>query len=162
MLDLAKAFERVSLPVVWAWATHFSFPRKILRVLRGYFEHERRVQFEGCVAEPLRTITAILPLSKWSCLLLRIVLQVAMSEVTKNYPLLKLRVFVDDITALLIGKNQVVPEMAWKVLMKLKEDVERKGLKLSVIGNGKKGKSKMIALCGFFEDELRQCSKEEG
>ena len=26
VLDLAKAFERVSLPVVWAWATHFSFP----------------------------------------------------------------------------------------------------------------------------------------
>ena len=24
VLDLAKAFERVSLPVVWAWATHFS------------------------------------------------------------------------------------------------------------------------------------------
>ena len=45
--DLAKAFERVSLPVVWAWATHFSFPRKILRVLCGYFEHPRRVQFEG-------------------------------------------------------------------------------------------------------------------
>ena len=37
VLDLAKAFERVSLPVVWAWATHFSFPRKILRVLCGYF-----------------------------------------------------------------------------------------------------------------------------
>ena len=32
VLDLAKAFER-GLPVVWAWATHFSFPRKILRVL---------------------------------------------------------------------------------------------------------------------------------
>ena len=30
VLDVAKAFERVSLPVVWAWATHFSFPRKIL------------------------------------------------------------------------------------------------------------------------------------
>ena len=39
VLDLAKAFERVSLPVVWAWATLFSFPRKILRVLCGYFEH---------------------------------------------------------------------------------------------------------------------------
>ena len=36
--DLAKAFERVSLLAVWAWATHFSFPRKILRVLCGYFE----------------------------------------------------------------------------------------------------------------------------
>ena len=32
VLDLAKAFEGVSLPVVWAWATHFSFPRQILRV----------------------------------------------------------------------------------------------------------------------------------
>ena len=33
VLDLAKALERVSLTVVWSWATHFSFPRKILRVL---------------------------------------------------------------------------------------------------------------------------------
>ena len=78
VLDWAKAFERVSLLVVWAWATHFCFPRKILRVLCGYFEHQRRVQFEGCVAEPLNTITAILPGSTWSCLLLRIVLQDAL------------------------------------------------------------------------------------
>ena len=83
VLDLAKAFERVSLPVVWAWATYFSFARKILRVLCG-FEHQRRVQFEGCAAEPLTTITAILPGSKW---------QDALSEVTKFYPSLKLRVF---------------------------------------------------------------------
>ena len=43
VLDLAKAFVRVSLNVVWAWATHCSFPRKILRVLFGYFEHQWRV-----------------------------------------------------------------------------------------------------------------------
>ena len=83
--DLAKAFERVSLLVVWAWATHHSFPRKILWVLCGYSEHQRRVQFEGCAAEPLTTITAVWPGSKWSCLLLRIVLQDASSEVTKIY-----------------------------------------------------------------------------
>ena len=35
--DVANAFERVSLPVVWVWATHFSFPRKVLRALCGYF-----------------------------------------------------------------------------------------------------------------------------
>ena len=64
VLDLAKVSERVRLPVVWAWATHFSFPRKILRMLCGYSEHQRRVQFEECAAEPLRTITAILPGSK--------------------------------------------------------------------------------------------------
>ena len=37
---------------------------------------------------------------------LRIVLQDALSVVTKIYPPLKLRVFVDDITALLMVKKQ--------------------------------------------------------
>ena len=144
------------------WATHFSFRRKILRVLCGYFEHQRRVQFEGCAAEPLTTITAILPGSKWSCLLLRVVLQDALTDVTIIYPSLKLRVFVDDITALVKGKNKEVTEMAKKVMKKLKEEVEKKGLKLSVTENCKEGKSKMIASCGFLENELSQFSKEEG
>ena len=65
-----------------AWATHLCFPRKILPVFCGYFEHQRRVQFEGCAAEPLTTLTAILPGSKWSRLLLRIFLQDALGEVT--------------------------------------------------------------------------------
>ena len=30
VLDLAKAFERVSFPVVWAWATHFCFTKNDL------------------------------------------------------------------------------------------------------------------------------------
>ena len=123
VLDLATTFGRVSLLVLG-----LDFPRKILRVLCG-----RRVQFEGCAAEPLKTITAILPGSKWSCLLLRIVLQDALSEVTKFFPSLKLRVFVDDITALVKGRN-----------------IE------SVTDNGKKGKCKLIASCGFLE---RKCAK---
>ena len=90
--------------MVWVWATHGSFLRQILRVLCGYFEHQRRVQVEGCVAELLQTISAILPGSKWSCLLLRIVLQDALSEVTNIYPPLKLTIFLDDITALLMVK----------------------------------------------------------
>ena len=63
------------------------------------------MQFEGCVAEPLQTITAILPGSKWSCLLPLIVLLDALSEVAKIYPPLKLRVVVYDITALLMEKQ---------------------------------------------------------
>ena len=117
-------------------------------MLCGYFEHQRREQFEGCAAEPLTTITAILPGSKWGCLLLRIVLQDAFNEVTQIHPPLKLRVFVDDITALLMGKKKVVTEMARKVMKKLEEVVQRNGLKLSVTEDGKDGKSKMIASCG--------------
>ena len=47
-------------------------------------------------------------------------------------------------------------------MKKLKEEVEKKGLKLSVTANGKEGKGKMIASCGFLENELSQFSKEEG
>ena len=70
------------------------------------------MQFEGCVAEPLHTIAAILPGSTWGSLLLRIELQDALSEVTQIYPPPKLRVFVDDITALLKGRNKELVEMA--------------------------------------------------
>ena len=63
--------------------------RKILQVLCLYFEHQRRVQFEGHVVEPLQTITAILPGSKRSRLSLLVVLQDALSEVSKKIPLLK-------------------------------------------------------------------------
>ena len=160
VLGLAKAFEWVNLPVVWAWSTHFSFPRKILWVLCGYSEHQSRVQFEGCVAEPLQTITAILPGSKWSCLLLRVVLQDASSEVTQMYPPLKLRVFVDDIPALLMEKNKAVAEKAKKVMNKLEEEVEKKGLKLSVTENGKEGQRMKIASCRFPEG--RAASMQQG
>ena len=68
----------------------------------------------------------LLPRPKWSCLLLRIVFQDALSGVMKNYPPLKLRVFADDITVLVQGRNNEVAEMAKKVMKKLKEEVEKK------------------------------------
>ena len=73
---------------------------------------------------------ATLPGSKWSCLLLRVVLQDALSEVTKIYRLLKLTVFVDDITALMKGRIKELVELAEKVLKRLKKDVQE-GWKLS-------------------------------
>ena len=47
-------------------------------------------------------------------------------------------------------------------MKKLKEEVEKKGLKLSVTENGQEGKSKTIASCGFLENELSQFSNEGG
>ena len=76
---------------------HFGSLQQILRVLYWYFQQQRRVIFEGCVADPLQTITAVLPGSKWSWLLLRIVLQDALSEVLNVYSALKLKVYTDDI-----------------------------------------------------------------
>ena len=47
----------------------------------------------------------------------------------KNLPFFEAEVFVDDIAALVKGRNKEVAEMAKKVMKKLKE---KKGLKLSV------------------------------
>ena len=47
-------------------------------------------------------------------------------------------------------------------MKKLKEEVGKNGLTLLVGEKGKDGKSKMLAWCGFLEEELRQCIKEEG
>ena len=46
--------------------------------------------------------------------------------------------------------------MTKNVMKKLKDEVEKKGL------NGKEGQNKMIASCGFLENEYRHLSKEEG
>ena len=55
VLDLPKAFDRASLPVVWAWATHFSFPRKInaggTRVLGAPEESEVREMCGGAATD---------------------------------------------------------------------------------------------------------------
>ena len=50
--------------------------------------------------------------------------------------------------------------MKWQ--KKSDEEGEKKDIKLWVTENGKEGKSKMIASCGFLDEELRQCIKEEG
>ena len=160
VLDLAEAFERVSLPVV-GLGDAFQLPKEDLegavRLFRApeasavgrmrggaapdHHGHLARVQVE------LFTFTHC----SARCV-----------ERSHIYPSLKLRVFVDDITALVKGSNEDVAEVAKKVMKKSKEEVEKKGLKLSVTDNGKVGKSKVIASCGFLENELSQFSKEEG
>ena len=56
----------------------------------------------------------------------------------------------------------MVAEKAKKVMRKLKEEVVKEGLELSVTENGKEGKSKMIASCGYLENVLRNFSREDG
>ena len=87
-----------------------TFTRKILRVLCGYFEHQQRVQFGRCVAEPLETITAITHGSKWSCLFFRVVLHDALRKVMKVYSLLKLKVFAVQVES--VGRGSALPKKA--------------------------------------------------
>ena len=151
-LGLGEGLRTCQLPSGLGLGDALQLPKEDLAgALRVFRTPEASTVRRLCAAEPLRTIAAILPGSKWSWLLLRTVLQNALSEVTKIYAPLKLRVFVDDITALVKGRNKEVAETAKKVMKNLKEEVEKKGVKLSVTENGKEGKSKMIASCGSIQ-----------
>ena len=142
----------------------------ILRVLCGYSEHQRRVQFEGCVAEPLHTITVILPGSKWSCLLLRIVLLDALSEVTLIYPRLKLRVFANDIPAFFSVRNRELVEMAEQGVGRdgsegSREVEERsRGERVEVVDHRRRERRKeqRDISCRYLEERFEECSKQEG
>ena len=162
VVGLDKAFQEVQQNVVWAWAMHLGFPQRVLRILCGYFQHQRRVIFEGSVADPLQTITAILPGSRWICLLLRVVLQDALGEVLKVYPPLKPKALLDDIKLYLWRVNQEVPRAVPKVVGKLKDEIRETKLQLSLTEEGKEGKSKLIASNMYLKLKLLEWCKDEG
>ena len=64
--DLAKAFKKVQMSVVWHRTMHFGVPQKVLKGFCGYFTHAGTVLFEDEVSNPTTTITAMLPGFTWS------------------------------------------------------------------------------------------------
>ena len=80
-----------------------------------------------------------------------------MREGTQTYPSLKSRVFVDDITPFINGRNKVLVKLAEKVLKKLNENC----LKLSITEGGTEGKRKAITFCKYLEEWFQESSKKE-
>ena len=128
VVDLAKAFERVQLSVVWHWAKQFWLSAKNIQSTLRNCAHARKVIFENEASEPSVTVTVILPGSIWSVLLLRIVKQEAMSNIIRENPEQRVSVGVD-----LVQKMKNLYEL-------LKKDMESVKLKLYVTENGKQGK----------------------
>ena len=94
-------------------------------------------------------------------MLLRTVVQDALSEVAKVYQPTTLKI-VDDITAIMEGRNKELPCIADKILEVIRMEVEEKGLKLSITEGGKRGQSKVIARCSYLLLKFQECGKKEG
>ena len=58
-------------------------------------------------------------------LLLRIVLQDALSDVMKVYPILKLKVFVDDATAFMDGRNKELAGIAERIMKSRRTEMKK-------------------------------------
>ena len=85
-------------------------------------------------------------------------LQDALSKVVKVFPPLKLKVFVEDITAFMEERYNELAGIAEKVSMSIKGKVEENCFKLSNTEGGKVGQSKVMALCGYLEETFWECN----
>ena len=100
-----------------------------LSVLCCYFEHQRRVQLERCVAELLQTITAILFVDM-DLLALSHCAAGCLESSDEGVPACAVEGFVDNITAFIEGRNKELPGMSEKVLKSMRMEVEEKGAML--------------------------------
>ena len=98
----------------------------------------------------LQTMRAILPGSKWRCLLLHIVFIDALTEVMKVYPYMKLKVLWTISQS--SWTDETLAGVAEQDPRAMRRDVEEKGLKLSITKRERDGKSKVIASCSYLEE----------
>ena len=88
--------------------------------------------FDGCV-DPLLTIAATLPCSKWSVLLWKVLMQDARSEVPNVFRQLQLNLNVDDVNVHMRRKIQEVLQAVRKVVSKPKSVIQEANCKLSLM-----------------------------
>ena len=88
-------------------------------------------------------------------LLACIVSQDALSEVVKLYPPMKLKVFVDDITAFLEGRSKESPEIAEMVTRAMSMEVAEKAESCRSQKGREEGKSKVTASCSYLEEKFQ-------
>ena len=80
----------------------------------------------------------------------------------KLYPPMKLKVFVDDITAFLEGRSKESPEIAEMVTRAMRMEMAEKGLKLSVPGKGeRKERAKSLHPAVIWKRSFKLCGKRE-
>ena len=90
IMDLVKAFERVSLDIVWKIAKMYDFPLGIATIVLHIFHFPRRVIVQGSTSEGTRTAAAIVAGSKLSVLFLKLVITGPMDRLFELFPQLSL------------------------------------------------------------------------
>ena len=93
----SPGLHNVHLVVVWQWATELGLPQRILRVLCGYFAHQRRLRHEDSV----RTFGA-------KCFL-RMVMQDVMTKFLDVVTGTRIRARVDDIKFHFASQKKKLP-----------------------------------------------------
>ena len=108
-MDLAKAFEHVSLHHVWRAGVKHKFPLVVLRLVLEAFAFSRRLCYKGAVSEPIESLSAVLAGGGFAQVALLLTLIDPLDRVQATYTTgVTLCSYVDDIAVHVVGHPSVV------------------------------------------------------
>ena len=111
LLDLVKAFNRVSHAALLVAAERWSFPLWILRLSVAAYRMGRRIAINGLLSNVIYACRSITAGSTFATTELRLLLLSALESVAAAFPALPLMVYVDDMFLAAIGTENYVCRM---------------------------------------------------
>ena len=147
-MDLAKAFESVSLEHVWRAGVKHAFPRRVLVLLLEAFAFARRLSYQGSVSEAVNTLSAILAGGGFAQVALFLVLIDPLDDIQIQYPIgVTVCLYVDDIAVNVTGHPEVVAAVLAQctsdLIATLEDDLQMTVSRRSQWANS--GKAKTVA-----------------
>ena len=103
LVDLVKAFERVSHVALLDAALRWDYPIWILRLSLAAYRLARRISINGILSGALLALRGITAGSVFATTELRLLLLVALDDVAAAFPELPLHVYVDDMFLAVVG-----------------------------------------------------------
>ncbi|CAK0878174.1 unnamed protein product, partial [Prorocentrum cordatum] len=142
VLDLVKAFEKVSLHVLWEAGKQLNFNTGVLAVVCSAFAMTRRLIVGDSVSSETETVTAIIAGSKFSVCFLKMVIQSTVDGLVAERPRARWRMYVDDLCVRLRQQHRYIVTEFGETIDSCFRGFEGLGLKFSV---GSKGKGAVMA-----------------
>ncbi len=140
LVDLVKAFEHIPLEVLWRKAKAHCFPLRLIVLVLELCAAPRRLVFRGAVSEATETLTAVVAglVAAIDCMYLMVV--DALDGLRREFPLLRLVAYVDDLTLHRTGTEEEVKadiEAATaRLVRELEGGVQTGGVESQVGGGG--------------------------
>ncbi|CAK0809345.1 unnamed protein product, partial [Prorocentrum cordatum] len=132
VLDLVKAFEKVSLHLLWEAGKQLNFNTGVLAVVCSYFAMTRRLIVGDSVSSETETVTAIIAGSQFSVCFLKTVIQCTVGGLVVERPRARWRMYVGDLRVRLRQQHRHIVTEFGETMDSCFRGFERSGLKLSV------------------------------
>ncbi|CAK0847595.1 unnamed protein product [Prorocentrum cordatum] len=159
VLDLVKAFEKVSLHVLWEAGKQLNFNTGVLAVVCSYFAMTRRLIVGGSVSSETQTVATIIAGSKFSVCFLKMVIQSTVDGLVVERPRARWGMCVDDLRVRLRQQHQYIVTEFGETIDSCFRGFEKIGLKFSV---GSKGKGAVMMSTKWARKAVTGPMRERG